>query len=582
MLGRLCKKKIRLVIDVMHKHLLGAYFLVTLLALSQGIALAWPGGFVRDGMPRKSRPKKVKTQECPTCEQIKELEEQVKELSQQLDANAAKPVEDLEARRQISELKAKLSSAEERAAAAERANEQLRTEANTLKASANSTNTKVASVAATQVATSSQVEVLTKKTDKIADNVTHIGPFRFGGDFRLRLDAILRSSFNNPAPGQTALQHVQNVRARYRLRFNFATDINPKLTFSGQISSGTVNNPLTFDQDFTAITTHQPFFVSEAYADFHPAKWISIQGGRLPEVFADNSRFLFDDDIRFNGFNQRFIKTFEEPFLGFSSIEGRAGQYIFSNPNVAIVTNANLGPTGAVIGSTGRAANLFHQGLLINQKIAGHFLQQFGGDIQVYRNPNQIQFASTPTGVPIIVQVGLGLTLSGPLTGTGNATTTNAGSIYTADNYYVARVTYQLNHPGIKIGDREFPISFNFQVARNVGTGLPQRDGLLTSFKFGSVRKAWDNSLLYVYAFKGANAIISQVTDDDLGTNTGVNIRTHHIRWDIGLFRGVQLQNLLFIQKELASSGQYPNFFVPLNAYTPRQFRLQQQIIFSF
>ena len=57
-------------------------------------------------------------------------------------------------------------------------------------------------------------------------------------------------------------------------------------------------------------------------------------------------------------------------------------------------------------------------------------------------NPNQIQLASTTAGVPIIVQNGLGLTLSGPLTGTGNATTTSGGAIYTAPSFRIARVTY--------------------------------------------------------------------------------------------------------------------------------------------
>ena len=51
-------------------------------------------------------------------------------------------------------------------------------------------------------------------------------------------DAILRSAFNNPGPGQTALPHVQNVRMRYRLRFNFDTNINPWVSFHGQLATG--------------------------------------------------------------------------------------------------------------------------------------------------------------------------------------------------------------------------------------------------------------------------------------------------------------------------------------------------------
>src|SRR5262245_37584858 len=61
-----------------------------------------------------------------------------------------------------------------------------------------------------------------------------------------------------------------------------------------------------------------------------------------------------------------------------------------------------------------------------------------------------------------------------------------------------------------------------------------------------------------------------------------------HIRLDeyicrlIGLGKGVQLQNLFFIQNELRNTGQYPNFFVPLNVFTPRQYRIQEQIVSTF
>jgi len=89
-------------------------------------------------------------------------------------------------------------------------------------------------------------------------------------------------------------------------------------------------------------------------------------------------------------------------------------------------------------------------------------------------------------------------------------------------------------------------------------------------------------AFLYVFARKGANSIISEVTDDDLGTGSGVNIRTNHFRFDYGLAKKVTLQSLLYLQTELRNSGDFPNFFVPLNAFTPRQYRLQEQIVFSF
>ncbi len=388
-------------------------------------------------------------------------------------------------------------------------------------------------------------------------------PFRLSGDFRLRFDGIFRKAEPNPPAGFAALTHQQNARMRYRMRLNLDTDIDSKLSFHGQLATGPINNSLTMDQDFGETTARHPFFISEAWIDFHPNKATQLQAGRVQEIFADNSRFLFDDDVRFNGFNEKYVLSFKKNGLKVSSLELRAGQYIFSNPNVAIVTAGSpLAQAGAVVGSTGRSSNLFHQGVLLNQKFNDRWSSQLGGDVQLYRNPNQIQLASTANGVALMVQNGLGIALSGPLTGTGNATTTSGGAIYTARNFQIARLTYRLNWTGFKAGGRTYPVTFNVQAARNVGVGIRERDAFLGSLQIGKVAGRGDMSFLYVYSTKGANAIISQLTDDDLGTGSGVNIRTNHFRFDY--------------------SGDFPNFFVPLNAFTPRQYRLQEQIVFNF
>lgn len=425
-----------------------------------------------------------------------------------------------------------------------------------------------------------QTQTIEERLKKVEGQVLKFGPFRLSGDFRFRADGTFRSASEAPNP---ALSHVQNVRARYRLRLNFDTDLYPTLSFHGQLATGAINNPLTFDQDFSATTTRHPFFISEAWMDYHPNKNIQLQLGRVQEVFADNSRFLFDDDVRFNGFNEKYVIPFKENALRVTNVDLRAGQYILSNPNVAIVTAGSpLALAGAEIGSTGRASNLFHQGFLVNQQFNKKWGDQFGADIQLYRNPNQIQLASTAAGVVLIVQPGIGLTLSGPLTGTGNATTTPGGAIYTARNFQVARVTYRLNYAGFKYGERNFPVTFSFQGARNVGIGLNERDAMLTALQVGKITKRGDTAYLYVFSIKGANSLISQLTDDDLGTGTGVNIRTHHLRFEYGLAKKVTFQSLLFIQRQLRNSGQFPNFFVPLGAFTPRTYRFLEQIVFTF
>ena len=438
-------------------------------------------------------------------------------------------------------------------------------------------------VTSDQTAATPQTPTLEERVKKVEGKMTAIGGLRFSGDFRLRWDGIFRKADSTPPAGLAALTHQQNSRMRYRLRLNLDTDINSKLSVHGQLATGPVNNPLTMDQDFGETTTRHPFFISEAWADFHPNKAVQLQGGRVQEIFADNSRFLFDDDIRFNGFNEKYTFAFKPNGLKISSLELRAGQYILSNPNVAIVlAGSPLAQAGAVIGSTGRGSNLFHQGVLVNQKFNDRWTSQFGGDVQLYRNPNQIQLASTVNGVALIVQNGLGITLSGPLTGAGNATTTNGGAIYTARNFEIARLTYRLNWSGFKAGGRQYPVTFNIQAARNVGVGINERDAMLASLQIGKVAGRGDLAFLYVFSNKGANSLISQVTDDDLGTGSGVNIRTQHLRFDYGLAKKVTLQSLLYIQTELHNSGDFPNFFVPLNAFTPRQYRLQEQIVFNF
>jgi len=395
------------------------------------------------------------------------------------------------------------------------------------KTAANPT-TEVAAATTTQArpATQDQPVSIDDRLKKLETRVLAIGPFRFSGDFRLRFDGIFRQADPDPPAGFAPLTHQQNARMRYRLRLNLDTDINQKLSFHTQFTTGPINNPLTVDQDFGETTTRHPFFINEAWIDFHPNKALQLQAGRVLEIFADNSRFLFDDDVRFSGFNEKYTLTFKNNALKVTSVELRAGQYIFSNPNVAIVTAGSpLAQAGAVVGSTGRSANLFHQGVLVNQSFNEKWSDQFGGDVQLYRHPNQIQLASTADGVVLLVQPGLGITLSGPLAGTGNATTTPGGAIYTAPAFQIGRLTYKLNYSGFQKGGHNFPVTLNLQVARNFGTGLNERDAMLAALQIGKITKRGDTSFLYVFSIKGANALISQVTDDDLGQ---VNIKCTH------------------------------------------------------
>src|SRR6266849_4523686 len=222
--------------------------------------------------------------------------------------------------------------------------------ANVSAAASNPTQPKDVTVGA-EAAAQQNPPSLEDRLKKVEERVIKIGPVRVGGDFRFRLDGIFRPATEPPDP---SLQHVQNVRMRYRFRLNLDADLSKALSFHGQLTTGPINNGLTQDQDFTATVAHQPLFISEAYMDFHPTRKVQLQGGRVPEVFADNSRFLFDDDVRFNGFNERLVFPLGEK--GASSIELRAAQYWFSNPNVAVITAGSpLAVAGDQIGTIGRS-----------------------------------------------------------------------------------------------------------------------------------------------------------------------------------------------------------------------------------
>lgn len=433
---------------------------------------------------------------------------------------------------------------------------------------------------ATETAAHPQPAQIEQRLAKVEGQVLKLGPFRLSGDFRLRFDGTFRRASKAPDP---PLDHVQNARARYRFRLNLDADLYPNLSFHAQLATGPLNNQLSTNQDFTSLTVRHPFSISEAWIEYRPSKSLTLQGGRVQSVFVDNSRFLFDDDIRFNGFNQKYVAKFKPNSTYVSSLELRAGQYILSTPNVAVITpNSPLARAGEVVGTAGRSATLFHQGILLNQTFNKKWSDQFGGDIQIYNHPNQIQLASANDGLVLLVQPGIGIALSGPPPGTGNATTTPGGAIYTASGFKVARLTYRLNYAGWKIGEHAYPLMFNVQVARNVGTGVSDRDSILTALQLGRITRKGDASFLYVFTIKGANSLISQVTDDDLGTGTGVNIRTNHFRFEYGIAKKVTLQSLFFIQNSIRSSGQHPNFFVPLGAFTPRTYRVQQQVVFTF
>lgn len=415
-----------------------------------------------------------------------------------------------------------------------------------------------------------QASDLEKKVDTLSNL---IGGFKLSGDFRLRADVQARTANAIAGP-------LQNIRGRYRIRLNVDKDIDPKFRFHFQLSTGPYNNQITNDQDFAGLAVKHAFSIAEAYVDYHPTSRVSLRGGRMEEVFADNMRFLWDDDVRFNGFQQ----TAKVPLgsKAFRSIEFRSGEYFLSNPNVPILAASSaFVSAGYQPGQKVRDANLFHPGFVIAGDLGMRWTHQTTADIQVYRNQNQILLATTGAGFPVVINNSIGLMLSGAIGAVGNATTTPAGAIYTAGRYQVARLAYRITNRGIKVGKRDMPMYFDFQALRNVGTHR-LRDAMMASANFGQVHQFGDVRLLYQYSIKDANSLIAQFTDDDLGTGATTNIAVHALRFDLGLTRALQWQNLFFIQNARRANDPAQQFFVPVQRGANTTYRYLGQLAFTF
>jgi hypothetical protein len=389
------------------------------------------------------------------------------------------------------------------------------------------------------------------------------------------LDSVTRSGNDVAGP-------MQNVRGRYRLRLNVDKELDPRFRFHMQLSTGPLNNPVTLDQDMAGIAARAPFAISEAYVDYRPNSKITVRGGRSAEVFADNMRFLWDDDIRFNGFSQIAALPLGRNALGFTALEFRAGEYILSNPAVYIVpAGSPYLAAGYSLGQKVRGAALFHPGAVLKGNLGSRWSHQILGGVELYHNPNQIQLASTAAGFPVLVNGALGIVLSGPLTGAGNATTTPGGAIFNAPGFHIPHLGYRLEHKAWKVGARELPAWLDFQVSRNQ-SAASLRDAFMASANLGNVRRGGDVRALYQYSIKDANSMISQFTDDDLGTGSGVNIATHALRFDLGLTRFLQWQNILFIQNQRRGSNPAALLFVPLARGANATVRYQGQLAFTF
>ena len=119
------------------------------------------------------------------------------------------------------------------------------------------------------------------------------------------------------------------------------------------------------------------------------------------------------------------------------------------------------------------------------------------------------------------------------------------------------------------------------QGTHNTGAAIDENAYMLGA-AWGQESRLGDMQFQYQYFYKPANAFVSQFTDDDVGSGTGVNVKTHQIRVNFGLTRFLAWENRLYIQHGIAVSNPAINYFVPLQQGYHTQFRLHSQFVFTF
>ena len=429
---------------------------------------------------------------------------------------------------------------------------------------------------APQAAIAAPSEAIQKAIDAINANLRG---FRLSGDLRFRTDLQLRESNPNFAP-------VQRARERYRLRFNIDKDLYYKdgdsamASFHLQLATDPFNNPSTQDTDFAGISTRAPISINEAYIDFRPTKSLTLRAGRTAELFADNRQFIYDDDIRFNGFHETYRWAGKKSGL---FVQLAAAQYLLTDPNTAIVpAGSAFIPIGYPQGTRVPSAGLFDQGVTVGGNIGKKWSHNEIFNFFAVREPNQIQLASTAAGAALFANSPIvGATLTSNLGETGNATTTAGGPVYFADGFEVVRGAFNLNYSGRMMHGHNYPFQLFIQATHNTKDSI-QNNGVMGGFAFGQTARLGDMQFQYQYFRKEANAFVSQFTDDDIGTGSGVNLKGHEIRVNFGLTRFLAWENRLYIQNGISRNDPTINFFVPLQQGYNTQYRIHSQFIFTF
>jgi hypothetical protein len=145
------------------------------------------------------------------------------------------------------------------------------------------------------------------------------------GDLRLRYDSQIRTVDE---------ASWERRRPRYRLRFGLNAEPLENLNVGFRLASGNgLQN--TTNQSFDGHGTGNDIFIDRVYADWKPAKWFQIYGGKHRNIFG-RTPLVWDTDVNLVGSSQRLVHKSER-----FTLFGNFTQFIVEELDLKQVSDAD-------------------------------------------------------------------------------------------------------------------------------------------------------------------------------------------------------------------------------------------------
>lgn len=135
-----------------------------------------------------------------------------------------------------------------------------------------------------------------KKLQNVENKSKNLGPFTFGGDFRLR---------DEPFFGGPANESQVRNRERFKARFNINVKLNEDVSGGFSLASGDLNDPISTNQTTNQFYTRKPFALDRAFISYRPSyfKPLTLTGGKFAYPWY-NTELTWDRDLNPEGVAQ--------------------------------------------------------------------------------------------------------------------------------------------------------------------------------------------------------------------------------------------------------------------------------------